>query len=163
MENKIIIWHQGAKLEWCVDILLVQIHPFKIEEHPSHWWGIKKKNWKWGETHNIKRKLINTNTHKHINIEKKKEQWGKERICERVGETYRVGICGRMMKKMDIGELKDKGKKLLNKCVKDTKECVWKRREWERRKHKKLGREEVGEKKGKKKSEGRRGYVSKWE
>jgi hypothetical protein len=41
-----------------------------------------------------------------------------------VGETYRVGICGRMMKKMDIGELKDKGKKLLNKCVKDTKECV---------------------------------------
>jgi hypothetical protein len=29
-----------------------------------------------------------------------------------VGETYRVGKCGRMMKKMDIGELKDKGKKL---------------------------------------------------
>jgi hypothetical protein len=56
-----------------------------------------------------------------------------------------------MMKKMDIGKLKDKGKKLLNKCVKDTKECVWKRREWERRKHKKLGREEVGEKKREKK------------
>jgi hypothetical protein len=47
--------------------LLVQIHPFKIEEHPSHLWGIKKKHCKWGETHNIKRKLINTNTqtHKH--------------------------------------------------------------------------------------------------